>query len=81
MKLIDKINAYIRANDIEKSAKEREQQIKTVVNLILKERTAKQAIQVFNNIKIELNKELLKVLKQSNEDIESITTWVNEEIN
>ena len=78
MTTTDKIKAYLRANDIEKSAKEKEQQIKAIVKVILKDKTAKQSIEQFNNIKVELNNELLKILKQSSEDVDVISEWITE---
>ena len=78
MTTTDKIKAYLRANDIEKAAKDKEQQIKMIVKVILKDKTAKQSISMFNNIKVELNNELLKILKQSSEDVDVISEWITE---
>jgi hypothetical protein len=78
MNITNKILTYIRANDIEKSAKERKQQIKNTVNSILKDKTPKQAIQYHKDLTNELNVELLKILKQSNEDVDAISSWVKD---
>lgn len=77
MSIVSRIKVYIRSNDLEKSAKERKQQIETVVQLVLKDKTAKQSIEYYNNLTEEFNKELLKVLKQSNENVEAITKYIN----
>jgi nitrogenase subunit NifH len=78
MNIANRVKVYIRANDIEKSAKERKQQIKNLTKIILQDKTAKQAIEYHKDLTRELNIELLKVFKQSNEDVEAISSWVKD---